>query len=185
MRSLVAALLALLLVPWPGGPRPPGADAVRALRSWWAARLVEDASARMDVGAMLTQSEALARLSGNPEPYLFAIHRLGIDQSAPGRGLPPEESLARAREARQRLELALAWLPRPADAVRLHEFLVARRILPLGGQEQALAWSRMAELLASGGPGLKRDPAAYRAFLLLDADGRNHGILGRLRLLGP
>ena len=181
---LLAVLLALPLFPRPGGPLPPGADALRATRAWWQARQVEDASARQDVRALLDRSEAFGRLSGNPEPFLFALHRLGIDAPAPGRGLGPESSLAMAQEARRRLARSLYWLPDPANGVRLHEYLVARRLLPLGGSAVALEASRMPELLAGGGPGLEADPAAYQEWLRSAPAERKAAILERLRLLG-
>ncbi len=184
MSRLAAVLLALLLAPWPGGPAPPGAEALRALQSWWAARLVEDAGDREDARTQLDRAERYARLGGHVDPYLFAAFQLGFDQSAPARGLPREEALARSLEAERRLDEALAWLPDPHEALKVHEFLVARRLLPLGGEELALERSRLPELLASGGPGLRGDPEAYREYLALDAGARNLLILDRLRRLG-
>ena len=185
MSRLAALLLALALVPWPGGPETPLHPALRALESMWAARLFEPARMQMDAHSQLDHAARFARLSGNQLPYLFAAHQIGLDQTAPSRGVPAAFALDQAREARELLDGAAAWLPRPLEALKLHEFLLAQRILPLAGPAEALERSRMSRLLAAGGPGLQPDPAAYRAFLAASPEERKEAILGRLRLLGP
>lgn len=182
----LALALPLLLAfgPGPLRGRVPGADAWTATQAWWSSRRLDEASARLDATAQLELAAAHLRLTGEGDPFLFAVHRLAIDRAAPSGGLGPREALDIVEGARHRLVEALPRLPEPGPAVLLHEILVATRMLPLAGPSEALAVTRLPELLAAGGLG-RPDPAPYREFLALPPAGRNDWILDRLRRIGP
>lgn len=182
---LLAGLLLVPLLPLPGLPGAFWLRMLAPLRTWWLARQVEAAAARGDARLELELAASLLRLGGPPAPFLLALHRVGLDLSAPRPGIPPSESLAAARRALTALSQARTLLPDSRRSLLLHEFLVARRVLPLAGPEEALRVSWMPTLLAAGGPGLEPDPAAYRVFLELDPDRREEVVLAGLHRLGP
>lgn len=129
--TLAALVLGLAALSAANGMRPPGWEGVRAWRGWWETRRFERSLQRGELGLLLEQAERIWEWTGNPDPYLHAVYRIGVEGSAPARTPDANTARSHARRARRALDSRQPYAPDPLEWNLLRALLLSQRLLPL------------------------------------------------------
>lgn len=162
-----------------------GLEAVRALRSWWAARQFESAAVHEDLDGLARLGLELAWLGAGDAPLRFAAHRVGFQVTGESWHLPAREAEFRALQGLELLETAIPGSEDPYDLRLTQALILVNRPIP-ARLEPLKAGVCELWLAAGGGPDhpLSAPGAAYRQALQLPAEQRSNFLIERFRI-GP
>lgn len=183
--ALWTVILALGAATWQGQADFLGLKAVRALRSWWAARQFESAALHEDLDGLARLGVELAWLGAGDAPLRFAAHRIGFQATGESWHLPAAEAEYRALQGLELLEVAIPRSSDPFDLRLIQALILVNRPVP-ARLERLKEGVCALWLAAGGGPDhpLATPGAAYRQALQLPRAERSNFLIERFRI-GP